>query len=94
MPDGAVVNFYTAYLENRSRTAAVYDIAAGELTGRRVELLGPTQRISVAANENRRVDFLVKVSPAPVAPEKLVFRLLQEGKTVATAMMTLLVKER
>ena len=94
MPDGAVVNFYTAYLENRSRTDAVYDIAAGELAGRRVELLGPTQRISVAANENRRVDFLVKVSPAPVAAEKLVFRLLQEGKTVATAMITLLVKER
>ena len=92
MPDGAVINFYTAYLENRSRTAAVYDITVGAVAGCRVELLGPTQRISVAANENRRVDFMAKVSPAPVAAEKLEFRLLREGKPVAAAKMTLLVK--
>jgi hypothetical protein len=92
MPDGGVVNFYTAYLENRSRSSAVYEITADELAGHRVELLGPTQRISVAANENRRVDFMVKVSPGPVATEKLEFRLMREGKPVATAKITLLVK--
>jgi cytochrome c oxidase accessory protein FixG len=92
MPDGAVVNFYTAYLENRSRSPAVYDIMAGELKGHRLELLGPTQRITVAANENRRVDFMVKVSPAPAVPEKLELRLLREGTPVAEAKMTLLVR--
>ena len=92
MPDGAVVNFYTAYLENRTRSPAVYDITAGEVAGQRVELLGSTQRISVAANENRRVDFMVRVSPAPATAEKLEFRLLREGKPVAEAKMTLLVR--
>ena len=92
MPDGAVVNFYTTYLENRSRTAAVYDITVATVAGHRVELLGPTQGISVAANENRRVDFMVKVFPAPVAAEILEFRLMRAGKPVAEAKMTLLVK--
>ena len=92
MPDGAVVNFYTAYLENRSRTAAVYDVTAGALAGHRIELLGPTQRVSVAANENRRVDFMVRVTPAPTTALKLEFRLLQDERPVAEAKMTLLVR--
>lgn len=92
LPDGAVVNFYTAYLENRSQAMARYDIAADGPAGRKVELLGPTSGIIVAANENRKVDFIVKVAPAPAAPEKLKLRLVRGGKPVAAAEMTLLVK--
>ena len=87
-----MTNFYTAYLENRSRSVALYDVAVARVAGERVELLGPTRRISVAANENRRVDFMVRVTPAPADSEELTFRLLKEGKSVAEAKMTLLVK--
>ncbi len=92
LPDGGVVNFYTAYLENRSRVPALYGIRVSGGAGQKIELLGPTERIKVAANENRRVDFMVRVTPAPAAPEKLKLRLLQEGEQLAEAEMTLLVK--
>ena len=92
LPDGGVANFYTAYLENRSRAEALYEITAVGPTGRKVELLGPTRGIRVAANENRKVDFTVKVTPAPAAPAKLTLQLVREGKPVAEAEMTLLVK--
>jgi len=92
MPDGAVVNFFVAYLENRTQTAAVYEIAGGDLPGKRIELLGPTRGIRIAANENRRVDFIVKVTPAPAGAEKMKFRLLREGKPVAEAEMMFMVR--
>jgi cytochrome c oxidase accessory protein FixG len=92
LPDGGVVNFYTAYLENRSRVAAIYTLAVAAPGGEKVELLGPTAGLRVAANENRRVDFMVKVTPVPAAPEKLIFRLLRGGGKIAEAEMTLLVK--
>lgn len=92
LPDGAVVNFYTAYLENRSRLSGDYDIAVDAPAGQRVDLLGPTRQIRVAPNENRRVDFTVKVAPAPAASEKLTFRLMQKERSVAKAEITLLVR--
>ena len=92
LSDGGVANFYTAYLENRSRAEALYEITADGPTGLKVELLGPTRGIRVAANENRKVDFTVKVTPAPAAPAKLTLWLVREGKRVAEAEMTLLVK--
>ena len=92
LPDGGVVNFFTAYLENRSRTAAVYKIRVAGTTGKKVELLGPTDGIKVDANENRRVDFMVRVTPAPQAPEKLKLLLLRGDVQMAEAEITLLVK--
>ena len=92
LPDGGVVNFYTAYLENRSRTPACYGISVAGMAGEKVELLGPTENIKVDANENRRVDFMVRVTPAPSSPEKLKLRLLRGGKPMAEAEMTLLVR--
>lgn len=91
LPDGGVVNFYTAYLENRSRVPALYGIRVAGVAGEKVELLGPTEKIKVEANENRRVDFMVRVTPAPSSPEKLKLRLLRNETPVAEAEMTLLV---
>ncbi len=92
LPDGAVVNFYTAYLENRSREAGVFTIAVVEKPGYRVQLLGPTKQIRIAANENRRVDFMAMVTPAPPVAEQLDLHLERNGFTVAVARLPLLVK--
>jgi cytochrome c oxidase accessory protein FixG len=90
--DGALVNFYTAYLENRSSKEGVYEIRADDVPGFRVELLGPTARITLAANDNRRVDFTVRITPPPASPLNLEFRLLRDNRPVAAAVMLFLVK--
>ncbi len=92
LSDGGVVNFYTAYVENRSRTPAVYGIRVEGAAGEKVELLGPTNELKVDANENRKVDFIVRVTPAPTSSRKLKLRLLRGAERVAEAEMTLLVK--
>lgn len=92
LPNGGVVNFYTAYLENRSRSASVYDITASNVPGHQVELLGPTRQVRIAPNENRRVDFMARVTPVPATPLNLVFSLSREGTPVAQAEMKLLLR--
>jgi polyferredoxin len=83
--DGAVAVFYTAYLENRSETAGRYDIAVHAPDGLRAELLGSVRGVEVPPNENRRVDFLVKVSPAPPSARQVTFLLVRDGKVMADA---------
>ena len=92
LAEGGVVNFYSAYLENRSIAPADFTISVQPVTGYRVELLGPVRDIRVAANANRRVDFLVRVAPVPAAPREIDLRLLRDGKTVAVAPIMLQVK--
>ena len=90
LPDGSLVNFYTIYLENRSTQPGVFSLEAGELPGHRVELIGPVREIQVAANANRRVDLVLKVSPAPSGRRELQLKLVSGGKSVAEAGLPLL----
>ncbi|GFO58318.1 cytochrome c oxidase accessory protein CcoG [Geomonas silvestris] len=90
LPDGAVVNFYAVYLENRGTRAARYDLEAGALPGHRVELIGPVRGLELAANENRRVDLVLKLTPAPAAAARVQLKLLREGKPVAEAHLPVL----
>jgi cytochrome c oxidase accessory protein FixG len=91
LADGAVVNYYTAYLENRSTTPASYAIALEPVAGCRAELIGPVGNIRLAPNENRRVDFAVKIAPAPAAPRTIHFNLVHDGKTLTVASILLMV---
>jgi cytochrome c oxidase accessory protein FixG len=93
LPDGSLVNFYQAYIENRSARAAVFDLDAAALPGYDISLLGPAKNISVAENANRKIDFAIKITPAPPDSIKLKLRLLLEGKTEAAASVTLLSKQ-
>jgi polyferredoxin len=92
LADGALVNYYTAYLENRSISAAAYAISLEPVDGHRAELIGPIEGIRVAANANRRVDFAVRIAPAPVATRDIRLRLVKDGKTLAVSDIQLLVK--
>jgi cytochrome c oxidase accessory protein FixG len=92
LAEGGVINFYSAYLENRAAHSGRFTLAVSPVAGYRVELLGPVKDIHLPANANRRVDFIVKATPAPDAPRDLEFQLLREGKTVATALVLLQVQ--
>jgi cytochrome c oxidase accessory protein FixG len=92
LADGALVNYFTAYLENRSTTAAVYSLSLEPVPGYRAELVGPVRDIQVAANANRRVDFAVRIEPAPTARHELRLRLHKDGKILAVSGIPLLVK--
>ncbi|HEY6871948.1 MAG TPA: 4Fe-4S dicluster domain-containing protein [Geobacteraceae bacterium] len=92
LADGALVNFFTAYIENRAAAPASFTLTVTPLTGSRVELLGQATGILLPANANRRIDFLVKVSPAPAASRQLQLRLVREGRVVAVTPVTLLVR--
>ncbi len=92
LAEGAVVNFYSAYLENRSTVPATFDLAILPVAGFRTELLGPVKAITVEPNANRRVDFLVKVAPVPAAERDIELHLMKDGKIVAVTPVRLLVK--
>ena len=92
LPDGSVANFYTVYLENRATLPAVFSLEAGALPGYRVQLIGPVRELKLAANANRRVDLVLKVSPAPPGRRELKLKLVREGVSVAEAGLPLLVQ--
>jgi len=83
LPEGAAVNFYIAYLENRSTVPATFALSVISPAGYRAELLGPVRDINLAANANRRVDFLVKLAPVPDSQREIELHLLNNGTSVA-----------
>jgi cytochrome c oxidase accessory protein FixG len=89
LSDGSVVNFYTIYLENRGTGPGSFTLQAGELPGYRVELIGPVRDLSVAANGNRQVAVVLKVSPAPQEKRDLELRLLKGEKVLALTRLPL-----
>lgn len=92
LPDGALLNYFSAYVENRADAPATFALTVASPAGYRVELLGPVEGIRLAPNANRRVDFIVKISPAPVASRTVELHLVRDGQVVASAPVTLLVK--
>ncbi|RNC66664.1 MAG: 4Fe-4S binding protein [Desulfuromonadales bacterium] len=84
LPDGAAIAFFSAYLENRSMVTSSFDLHVEVPLRGRAELLGPVTAIVVPPNENRRVDFLVKLMPAP-ATELMVTVVLTRGGERITA---------
>ncbi|HEX8960556.1 MAG TPA: 4Fe-4S dicluster domain-containing protein, partial [Geobacteraceae bacterium] len=92
LPDGALLNYFTAYVENRADAPASFALTVVSPPGYRVELLGPVEGLRLGANANRRVDFIVKVSPGPAASRTVELRLVRDGQVVASTPVTLLVK--
>ncbi len=90
--DGAVANFYTAYLENRSAKDGRYDLFVTVPVGGSAELLGPVQKIWLPANENRRVAFAVRMARPPAFSQPVLLELRREGRTVATAEIMFIVQ--
>jgi cytochrome c oxidase accessory protein FixG len=92
LSDGSLVNFYAVYLENRATAPGTFSLEAGELPGHRVELIGPVRELRLAANANRRVDLVLKVSPAPAGRCELQLKLVRGGKSVASTALPVLVQ--
>lgn len=92
LADGALANFFSAYLENRSTVPADYTITTQPVAGYRLELLGPVTNLHLAANANRRVDFIVKITPPPARDQEIRVQLLKDGKIMATAVARVSVK--
>lgn len=84
LPDGSVVNFFTAYLENRGEKEGTFDLEVASLPGFQTELIGPVKQLKLEANANRKVDLVLKVKPAPAAGTHLELRLVTGGRPVAT----------
>ena len=91
LAEGGVINFYSAYLENRTAMAGTFALSVSSPAGYRTELIGPVTEIRLPANANRRVDFIVKLAPVPAAPQEVELRLMREGRVVAVTPLTLLV---
>ncbi|MBJ6800635.1 4Fe-4S dicluster domain-containing protein [Geomonas propionica] len=85
LPDGSLVNFYSAFVENRGAAARSYSLEAAALPGYRVELVGPVRGIALAANENKKIGFALKLNAAPPPGTQVQLRLVSEGKTVAAS---------
>jgi len=92
LADGSVVNFYAVYLENRATLPGSFSLEVGALPGYRVELIGPVRELRLAPNANRRVDLVLKVTPAPPARRELRLKLVKAGKSVAETALPLLVQ--
>jgi hypothetical protein len=92
LADGSLINFYAVYLENRATASGTFSLEAGRLPGHRVELIGPVRDLRLAANANRRVDLVLKVSPAPAGPCELQLKLVKDGKSVASTALPVLVQ--
>lgn len=89
MPDGRLLNFVTVFIENRSRHSTVYDLTA-TLPAGPVHLLGPVSGIRLGANDNRRIDLVLRFD-GNVPPGSGVRLLLhRQGATVASAALTVL----
>jgi len=84
LADGSRVNFYTAFLENRGSSPAPFGMMVADAGGRPVEVLGPVQAILLPANDNRRVDFSVRL-PATAPAQRLTMILLREREVVGRA---------
>ncbi|WP_224981402.1 4Fe-4S dicluster domain-containing protein [Geomonas agri] len=85
LPDGSLVNFYSAYLENRGGAARVFSLETAPLAGYRLELIGPVREITLAANANRKIGFALKLSSAPPPGTQVELRLVTGGKAVAAS---------
>jgi len=77
LADGRLVNFVTVFVQNRSRHGAVYDLEIAGAAERKPELLGPVRNISLAANDNRRIDLALRFLPGTGGQAELV---LMRGK--------------
>jgi cytochrome c oxidase accessory protein FixG len=63
MEDGRLVNFFTAYVTNRTTEAGVFTLNAQLADGLPVEIRGTAPDLHLAAGEHRRLDFAV-IAPA------------------------------
>jgi hypothetical protein len=68
LEDGRLVNFFTAYMTNRSTAAGAFTLRAQLADGSPLEIRGPATDFQLAAGERRRLDFAV-VAPASPRPE-------------------------
>lgn len=92
LPDGSLVNFYTAYVENRSTAPGIFSLQAGDLPGHRLELIGPVRDLQIPDNSNRKIDLALKILPAPKEREDVELKLVKDGKTVSSTTLPLLIE--
>lgn len=92
LPDGSLVNFYTAYLENRSERPGIFSLQATPLPGYRLDLVGPVRELQIPANGNRRVDLALKIAPAPTGRMDLELQLMRDGKKTAVSALPVLLE--
>ena len=90
LADGSLVNFFTITIENRSRKPAVYDLVIDGSSKAGLELLGPVTGLLLAANDNRRIDLLVKASSLPPKQAIIQLRLMQGKRVVAAEPLSIL----
>jgi len=85
LPDGSLVNFYAAYMENRATRAGIFSLEVAPLPGHQAELIGPVRDLELAANANRKVDLVLRIKPAPKTGREMELRLVSDGKVVAVS---------
>jgi hypothetical protein len=92
MADGSIVNFYSAYLENRSTRPAKFTLEVAPESGYSMILIGPVGDMEIAPNTNRKVDFVLKAVPVPPSSLKVKLRLMSNGTVLAATPVTLQIR--
>jgi polyferredoxin len=92
MPDGSVVNFYTAYLENRSKSQAKFTLAVAPESGCSVTLIGPVKDMEIEPNTNRKVDFVLRAVPVPPSSRTVMLRLMRNGSMLTATPVSLQIR--
>ncbi|HEY5975060.1 MAG TPA: FixG Ig-like domain-containing protein [Geobacteraceae bacterium] len=90
LPDGTIANFYTAYLENRTTQSGTFVIVVHSETGDVPELGGTVSGIVIQPNENRRIDFMVKMALPDRSKRYLLLDLMRGSTREATAKVVFL----
>ncbi len=92
LADGRLVNFFTVFIQNRSKYAAIYDLKVTTANGHTAELLGPVSGIRLAANDNRRIDLVLRFSSASGSGAPFTLLLMRGATRVATVPLQILEK--
>lgn len=90
LKSGEQVTFFNGWVNNRSTESAVYHLAVRSESGEVLTIKGQTEKLSMVAGQNRKVDFVL-VSPAAEQPFMVEFVLLgrdDQQLAVAEAQIT------
>jgi len=85
LTDGSYILPWKCIIGNRGQSPASFTLTVAPLSGTDVELLGPVKDVRIPPNQNRSVDFSLRISAAPgAAPPHVELRLIRDGVLAAT----------
>jgi cytochrome c oxidase accessory protein FixG len=76
---GGLLLPYTAVVENRSGRTLNLDLRVAPPAGTTATIMGPVSSVVLAANQNRRLDFFLRLAPSPSSPLMVELTMEERG---------------